>query len=266
MSQKFLYVNSEGFYEESLGAFEEADHIDTSAGAGDAGKPIVLNSNGKIDNSMIEASLIDHGSLSGLLDDDHTQYILVDGTRAFSSDQSMGGNNLTNLADATAAGDAVPLGQLDSTTAGEGASLVGIEDAAGNFTAINVEGALAELAAASTGRGVSYTAATPISKGDLVYIVAPDTAGVMSLSTNRGAVGLADATVSGAASFTALANDNVVTNILVGAVPGDAYYWDGSGHTTTIPSGSGDYVWRTGYAKNPTDLHCEVRFLKRNSP
>jgi hypothetical protein len=268
MSRKFLFVDAEGFYTESAGAYEESDHINTSAGVGDAGKPIVLDAAGKIDNSMIDASVIDHGQLTGLGDDDHTQYILVDGTRAFTSDQSMGNNKLTGLADAVGATDAVPLGQIDSVLTGEGASLVGIEDAAGNFSAVNVEGALAEIAAASTGKGVSYIAdagGSGVSKGDLVYISDADSADVVSLSTNRGAVGLADATVAAAASFTALANDNVISNLLVGATPGDTYFWDGTTHSTTIPPGSGSYVWRTGYAKNATDLHVEVKFMKRNS-
>lgn len=268
MSRKFLFVDAEGFYTESAGAFEESDHINTSAGVGDAGKPIVLDAAGKIDNSMIDASVIDHGQLNGLGDDDHIQYILVDGTRAFSSDQSMGNNKLTGLADAASATDALPLGQLDSVLTGEGASLVGIEDAAGNFSAVNVEGALAEIAAASTGKGVSYIAdagGSGVSKGDLVYISDVDSADVVGLSTNRGAVGLADAAVAASASFTALANDNVISGVLVGATAGDTYFWDGATHTTTIPPGSGAYVWRTGYAKNATDLHVEVTFMKRNS-
>ena len=267
MSKKFVYVDTEGFYVESVGAYEEADFVNTSAGVGDAGKPIVLDAAGKVSNTMIDASVIDHGSLSGLGDDDHTQYILVDGTRAFSGDQSMGGFKLLNLADAVASTDAVPLGQLDSTATSEGASLIGIEDAAGNFTAINVEGALAEIAAASTGKGVSYLADTSgVEKGDLVYISDDNTADVLSTGSGQGGIGIADATVASGASFTALANDNIITNVLVGAIAGDMYFWDGATHTSTIPSGSGAYVWRTGYAKNATDLHIEVSFLKRNSP
>lgn len=268
MSRKFIFVDTEGFYTESAGAFEISDFIDTSAGAGDAGKPIVLDAGGQIDSSMINAGAIDHGSLTGLGDDDHVQYILVDGTRAFSSDQSMGNNKLTNLADATVSTDAVPLGQLDSVATGEGASLIGIEDAAGNFTAVNVEGALAEIAAAASGKGVSYTAdalGSGVSKGDLVFISDNDSADVLTLSTNKSAIGLAESSVAAGAAFTALANDNVVTGVLVGATAGDTYYWDGSSHTSTIPPGSGAYVWRTGIAKNATDLHVEVRFLKRNS-
>ena len=40
---------------------------------------------------------VDHGSLIGLGDDDHTQYLLVDGSRAMSGNLNMGGNNITNV-------------------------------------------------------------------------------------------------------------------------------------------------------------------------
>jgi len=42
------------------------------------------------------------------------QYIFADGTRAFTGDQSIGNNKLTNLAPGTAATDAVNLSQLNS--------------------------------------------------------------------------------------------------------------------------------------------------------
>lgn len=47
-----------------------------------------------IDNIV---SSIDHGSLSGLTDDDHTQYLLVDGTRAMTGNLDLGSNNITNV-------------------------------------------------------------------------------------------------------------------------------------------------------------------------
>jgi hypothetical protein len=53
--------------------------------------------------------LRDHGQMTGRGDDDHTQYILVDGTRAFTGEQSMGGNKLTNLAQPTSDNDAARL-------------------------------------------------------------------------------------------------------------------------------------------------------------
>jgi hypothetical protein len=40
---------------------------------------------------------IDHGGLLGLLDDDHTQYLLANGTRAMSGDLDMGTNDVTNV-------------------------------------------------------------------------------------------------------------------------------------------------------------------------
>jgi len=54
----------------------------------------------------------DHGALTGLGDDDHAQYIRVDGTRAFTGAQAMGGNKITGLAAATANGDALRYEQL----------------------------------------------------------------------------------------------------------------------------------------------------------
>lgn len=39
----------------------------------------------------------DHGLLSGLGDDDHTQYLLTNGTRAFSGNANIGGNSITNV-------------------------------------------------------------------------------------------------------------------------------------------------------------------------
>ena len=62
--------------------------------------------------------ILDHGESEGLSDDDHTQYILVDGTRAFTGAQSMGSNKITSLADGTASSDGVNKGQLDAVSAG----------------------------------------------------------------------------------------------------------------------------------------------------
>jgi hypothetical protein len=42
----------------------------------------------------------DHGTLDGLSDDDHTQYILVDGSRAFGGNINAGSNDLINVTNA----------------------------------------------------------------------------------------------------------------------------------------------------------------------
>ena len=77
-----------------------------------------MDAGGKWDASLIDDADIDHGLIGGLGDDDHTQYILVDGTRAFTGQQSMGTNKIINLADGVAAKDAVNKSQLDAIVAG----------------------------------------------------------------------------------------------------------------------------------------------------
>jgi hypothetical protein len=42
-------------------------------------------------------SITNHSNLTGLANDDHTQYLLVDGTRAMSGALNLGSNNLTNV-------------------------------------------------------------------------------------------------------------------------------------------------------------------------
>ncbi|MCP4077654.1 MAG: hypothetical protein GY744_15890, partial [Gammaproteobacteria bacterium] len=53
MTKKFIYNNADGDNEESPGAYEVSDFINSSSGATDAGKPIVLDANGKLDTSLI---------------------------------------------------------------------------------------------------------------------------------------------------------------------------------------------------------------------
>lgn len=533
MSKKFIYVNTDGDYEETPGAFEESDFINSSAGVGDAGKPIVLDAAGLIDSSMINFGAIDHGGLSGLGDDDHTQYLLVSGTRAMTGALDMGTFKVTNMADGSADTDAVtyrqlinaingidwkdstrlatqaninlasapatidgiapangnrilvksqttlsengiyiyngsgnamtrstdadedsevtammtvgveegttdadriytvtsndPLtigvsdivfgilpvntftggdgiditgtlisvdiltggglkfsggelavepndfagngliddgsdnlaidfasvftidsaddkaieasklasttngegasiigledasgyytgnelesvfnelesqiggdtsstynfsennvltdndaiypalnkldlkfGDLASVANGEGASLIGIEDAAGQYTATNVEDALAEvyaLADVSTGE-TATVGAGGVTKGDLLYYSADNTVLPMPIGSSERSVGIALETVAAAGTVKYARWDELVTSVLVGATAGDRYYWDGSTLTTTIPSGSGQYVWSAGIAKNPTDLLATVEFVKKNT-
>ena len=507
MTQKFVYVNSSGQYEESPGAYETSDFINSSAGAGDAGKPIVLDAGGHVDASMINDGDIDHGGLGGLGDDDHTQYILVAGTRAFTGDQSMGSNKLTNLSPGTVGTDAVNLDQLqgiqgslswkdkvmlasganlasltgltlsdfdgtgqgvtlvdgnrvllkdqstasengiytidgsgdltratdmdagdeadqaavfvdqgdeannaftqtadnvtigsdamtwiqfnglgqitagagltktgntldvgagtgitvnaddvaidfstafndqkavaaqdlNSTTNGEGASIIGIEDASGYYAGTNAEAAFNELeaqiggatsttydftennvladddpiysalnkldlkwgdlASTANGEGASLvgvedsagnyvgtdveavlaeipglfgdptytTDGSGVTKGDLVHISANNTVTTSLLTTSAWSMGLAKTTAGAASSVKVTANDQILTGVLVGATAGATMFWDGSAHTATIPATASAYVWKTGIAKNATDLHVEVDFIKKNS-
>ena len=54
--------------------FTESEHINTSAGAADAGKPVILNASGLIDASMVSFLLGSHSALLNLGADDHPQY------------------------------------------------------------------------------------------------------------------------------------------------------------------------------------------------
>lgn len=457
MSKKFLFVDSEGFQEESPGAFEESDHTATSAGAGNAGDPIILNGSGFLDSSLFDLSTLDHGGLGGLGDDDHTIYTKADGTRAFTGDQSFGSNKITNVADGTTATDGINKGQLDaavtgmtwkdavrvasdadvasltgisasdfdgtgqgvtlaigdrvllraqtagaengiyeydgadlvrtedmnsgteadgaatmtqegtyadtgwtqtadsvtigstvmtwieftrlgqvsagsglskttttinvgdankgvqvnaddlevdtseiaalgliqnttnswqldidfsttftdekavaaqdlnSTANGEGASIIGIEDVAGNFVATNVEDALAEIFGSDA--GVEYTvAAGGVTKGDLLKISANNTVETYgTLSQSHRGIGLAGSTEIAAAQVIACRNDKVLSGVLTSATAGTPYYWNGTSYQTTIPPGSGSHVWQVGVAKNATDLHVEIRLVKKNA-
>jgi hypothetical protein len=82
-------------------------------------------------DTAIASIITDHGALGGLGDDDHTIYILSDGTRDFTGDQSMGGNKLILVASGTVSTDAINKGQLDEAIAGtimDHGSLSGLGD------------------------------------------------------------------------------------------------------------------------------------------
>lgn len=54
MAKQFIFVNTDGDYEQGGNTYEVSDFINISSGVADAGKPIVLDSNGVIATSMID--------------------------------------------------------------------------------------------------------------------------------------------------------------------------------------------------------------------
>lgn len=159
---------------------------------------------------------------------------------------------------------AVKAEDLNSSTNGEGASIIGIEDTGSNFAATDVEAALAELASRDT--GPSYTVGTGgVTKGDLVFVTSGDT--VVPHGTITAAefgIGLAATSESAASSVAAAKSGTILTGVLTAQTPGSRQYWDGSAITATKPSASGSHVWQVGVAKNGTDLHVEVMHIKKN--
>lgn len=138
---KLLFVNAASEHEESSSldslqytSFKTASYeltdvllgkivnaINARAGVGDAAKFINTNANGYVDNSFIDGAnlmTVDHGNLVGLGDDDHAQYILVNGTRAFTGNQSMGNFKLTSLATPTSALEAANKQYVDAVATG----------------------------------------------------------------------------------------------------------------------------------------------------
>jgi hypothetical protein len=420
MSKKFIYVDVSGDYTESEG-FESSDFVASSAGVGDAGKPIKTGIDGKIDGSFLDSGDVDHGGLAGLGDDDHTQYSLVSGTRAytgvvaytshptFNNDFQLvdkkyvddminseewqdsvitrtatppvapvAGDRYLVLATATGAwagmegkiaqyngtswvfttattgtkvsvdeetdgvylytgsvwekkfyetttassgvkkvgvdiqadlatsgglklisgqiavepndfageglvdvGDdlaidwstafndskAIKASDLNSQAAGKGASIIGIHDASSYFVSTNVEDVLGELYGYIVDAGTMYNVGVGgVAKGDVVAITANNTVVRLnpSVTSHRAAIGIALETKSAGQTVKILANDTIVTGIISGATAGTQYFWNGSAHSTTAPTGSGAYVFRTGFAKNASDLHIELDFIKRN--
>lgn len=139
---------------------------------------------------------------------------------------------------------------------------------AGSFTAqTEVEGALQELYGLVAQNGVEYTVGVGgVTKGYPCYVGSNNTVleyGVLSNSAR--VIGVAATTQTAAAQVKVLANDTVISGVLSGATAGQTIYWNGSALVSTIPSGSGSHVWKLGVAKNATDLHVEVEFIKKNA-
>lgn len=82
--------------------FVTLDDVATSGSHTDLSN-IGTNTHTQIDTHITDSSIhftegsIDHGSISGLLDDDHTQYLLINGTRAMTGDLNLGANDITNI-------------------------------------------------------------------------------------------------------------------------------------------------------------------------
>ena len=160
---------------------------------------------------------------------------------------------------------AIKAEDLNSTTNGEGASIIGIEDSASYFTSTDVEGALAELAVADLGESFTVAGVGGVTLGDLLFISADDTVEAHDdLSLPEWGIGLARSTEALGNSVIVVGNDSVLEGVLSGATAGTKYYWDGSGIVSSIPSTAGSHVYRVGVAKNATDLYVDIEFIKKN--
>lgn len=259
MSKEFIFVDSNGFYTEAEG-YETSDFINTSAGAADAGKPIVLDADGNIDATMINDADIDHNSLGGLQGGTTAEYYHLTSAEETAL---TGGNDASTYHNH----DSIYYTEteLGSVNNGEGASLIGIEDASAYFTSTDVEGALSELYEAIKTAGVEYDVGVGgVTKGLPVFVSSNNTVVAYANTADR-VIGLAYTTQVATDKVIVAANDTVITGVLTGATAGATVYWNGTALVYALPTGAGAYIWKVGVAKNATDLHVEVEFIKRNA-
>lgn len=147
----------------------------------------------------------DHGNLSGLSDDDHLQYILAAGTRAFSGDQSHGGFKITNLATPVAGTDAVNKNYVD----GYGSIINTVQNVTGS-TNVNDSTSFVSVGSISTSITITLTS-TPRTGQQVIVKDALGNAATYNIVVD-GNTKLID----GEASYTLLTNYEALTLIYDG--------------------------------------------------
>jgi len=158
---------------------------------------------------------------------------------------------------------AVKLSVLASTTSGEGASIIGINDAAGYFTSNNVEGALVEVyelaSSAATGYR-TYTAGGNITQGDLVYIASNNSVVTFSdVTTSEYPIGISTATVSSGSSVNIAMPGSDVTISGGSYTAGTKYFWNGSGFETSWSAlSNGSHIWVAGIGVDSDTMHVVI--------
>ena len=188
--------------------------------------------------------------------------------------QDDGADNLeidfANTATEMGTARAVQASDLSSFGANQGAKILGYDNA--NTVPYTIATTIQAALDDALTPGIRYTVgAGGVTKAQLCYVSANNTvlpyvdsnSGLSSVARNG--IGLAAAAVAAAGVVKVVENNNVLLGVLTGATAGTKYYWNGSGLTTTIPTGLGEYVWAVGVAKNASDLHVKLDFIKRNS-
>jgi hypothetical protein len=87
-------IGSEFTYDELFSSLDFNNQLDYGYFTASINGSLISDSQSFQPLSMVEA---DHGSLSGLGDDDHVQYLLTTGARALTGDLNLGGNSITNV-------------------------------------------------------------------------------------------------------------------------------------------------------------------------
>ena len=165
---------------------------------------------------------------------------------------------------------AIKASDLNSVSAGRGASLIGVQDAAGKLNSDDVEAALEEIydiASASATNEISLTTTAAINKGDLIQVNGNDSCKKLDVTAaaSPGAVGIAKNSYAISTLADLVQDGEIIKNVLTAASAGAKVYWSGTALTTSMPSTSGSHVFQVGRAINATDLYINIEYIKKNA-
>ena len=162
----------------------------SSSGNMPMGRTIIPSSSA---SSSTSSGVSVHSDLSSLGSDDHSQYVLVDGTRAFGGNWTNAGNTIADLGAVTTVD--INGGSIDGTVIGANSQ------AAGDFTAIGAVSA-GTIVGTTIDATTDFTVGTTVITDDQIQM--SPTNGVFTLSsTTNGAstISTIDSTASNAASL-----------------------------------------------------------------
>ncbi len=165
---------------------------------------------------------------------------------------------------------AVKGSDLIGTGTGQGAKIIGYDNTltSAYTTATTAQQAIDDAFAYAQAPGVLYTAGTGgVTKGQPVYVSANNTVlPYNNILLQAEVIGIASTTAAPGSPVKVVEAATVLTNLLTTPTLNAKVYWNGTTYVNTIPSTANAYIWMLGRAKNATDLHVRVEFVKRNSP
>lgn len=177
----------------SLGSSDEISVQDLASGPGSVGRLFSIGAAGVVTTS--DPAITDHGDLSGLLDDDHTQYLNRSGIRPMTGQLDMGLNPIVNVTTV----DGVDVSQFKTDTDAH------IADT-NNPHGTNIDNlpafSLAQFNSKLQGGNVDFDSAarTPSPHATTHELGGSDEVVLQNLSSNGAGIGLVPAT-NGAGSF-----------------------------------------------------------------